>query len=49
MQRTNGNLITHLENGFEQVGYVQLADFPTDINRVPVKSPMEECSLVFES
>jgi hydroxypyruvate isomerase len=28
MQRTNGNLITHLENGFDQVGYVQFADSP---------------------
>lgn len=28
MQRTNGNLITHLENGFDQVSYVQLADSP---------------------
>lgn len=28
MQRTNGNLITHLENGFDQVAYVQLADSP---------------------
>ncbi|MFA3792012.1 TIM barrel protein [Aliiglaciecola sp. SL4] len=28
MQRTNGNLITHLENGFDQVSYIQLADSP---------------------
>ena len=28
MQRTNGNLITNLENGFDQVGYIQLADSP---------------------
>ncbi len=28
MQRTNGNLITHLENGIDQVGYVQVADSP---------------------
>lgn len=28
MQRTNGNLITHLENGFDQVAYVQFADSP---------------------
>lgn len=28
MQRTNGNLITHLENGFDQVAYIQLADSP---------------------
>lgn len=28
MQRTNGNLITHLENGFDQVAYTQLADSP---------------------
>ncbi|MDU0352557.1 TIM barrel protein [Paraglaciecola aquimarina] len=26
MQRTNGNLITHLENGFDQVAYIQFAD-----------------------
>lgn len=28
MQRTNGNLITNLENGFDQVAYIQLADSP---------------------
>jgi hydroxypyruvate isomerase len=28
MQRTNGNLITHLENGFDQVAYIQFADSP---------------------
>ncbi|MGJ8691423.1 MAG: TIM barrel protein [Thalassotalea sp.] len=28
MQRTNGNLITHLENGFDQIAYSQLADSP---------------------
>lgn len=28
MQRTNGNLITNLENGFDQVAYVQFADSP---------------------
>ncbi|TWU67690.1 Hydroxypyruvate isomerase [Crateriforma conspicua] len=28
MQRTDGNLITHLEDGIHQVGYVQLADSP---------------------
>ncbi|MCF2947041.1 TIM barrel protein [Paraglaciecola aquimarina] len=28
MQRTNGNLITHMENGFDQIGYIQLADSP---------------------
>ncbi|MDO6693292.1 TIM barrel protein [Aliiglaciecola sp. 3_MG-2023] len=28
MQRSNGNLITHLESGFEQIGYVQFADSP---------------------
>ncbi|MGJ8679923.1 TIM barrel protein [Paraglaciecola sp.] len=29
MQRTNGNLITHMENGFDQIGYIQLADSPS--------------------
>lgn len=29
MQRTNGNLITHLENGIDEVGYMQLADSPS--------------------
>lgn len=28
MQRTNGNLITNLENGFDQVAYIQFADSP---------------------
>ncbi|WP_111977600.1 TIM barrel protein [Algibacillus agarilyticus] len=28
MQRTNGNLITNLENGFDQVTYIQFADSP---------------------
>lgn len=28
MQRTNGNLITHLEQGIDQVGYAQVADSP---------------------
>lgn len=28
MQRTNGNLITNLERGLDQVGYIQLADSP---------------------
>lgn len=28
MQRTNGNLITNLEDGFDQVAYIQLADSP---------------------
>ncbi|WP_158968756.1 TIM barrel protein [Paraglaciecola sp. L3A3] len=28
MQRTNGNLITNMENGFNQIAYVQLADSP---------------------
>ncbi|GAC02965.1 TIM barrel protein [Paraglaciecola chathamensis] len=28
MQRTNGNLITNLEEGFDQVEYIQLADAP---------------------
>lgn len=28
MQRTNGNLVTNLENGIDQVAYVQLADSP---------------------
>ncbi|MCF2948873.1 TIM barrel protein [Paraglaciecola aquimarina] len=29
MQRTNGNLITNLENGFDQVAYIQFADSPS--------------------
>lgn len=28
MQRINGNLITNLENGFDQVAYIQFADSP---------------------
>ena len=28
MQRTDGNLITHLTEGFDQVGYMQFADSP---------------------
>lgn len=28
MQRTNGNLITNLQNGFDQVAYIQFADSP---------------------
>ncbi|MEN8769805.1 MAG: TIM barrel protein [Glaciecola sp.] len=28
MQRTNGNLITNLEQGFDQVAYIQFADSP---------------------